>query len=90
MNGELNLFRRLGCEPKEGDTTPFHELLEFLTQDEKEILPWILDWLAYPLKHLGTKLYTCLTMWSVEHGVGKSLLGYRRDEDYRPLHPVHV
>lgn len=70
---ELNLWPGWRCEPKKGDTRPFHELLKFLTRDEPRILPWILDWLAYPLQHPGTKLYTCFVLWGRVHGTGKSL-----------------
>jgi hypothetical protein len=79
---ELNLWPGWGRESKKGNTRPFHQLWKFLTRDEKEILPWILDWLAYPLQRPGTKLYTCLSLWGRVHGTGKSLAGYIMKDIY--------
>jgi hypothetical protein len=79
---ELNLWPGWGCEPKKGNTRPFHQLWKFLTRDDKKILTWILDWLAYPLQHPGQKMYTCLVVWGRVHGTGKSLAGYIMQEIY--------
>lgn len=79
---ELNLWRGLGCEPKKGDTSPWHELWEFLTNGEPGIRRWINDWWAYPLQHLGVKLHTCLILWGAVHGTGKSLVGLTMGDIY--------
>jgi hypothetical protein len=73
--GEFNLWPGWGCKPEKGDASPFDQLLKFLTKDEPDILPWIYEWLAYPLQHPGTKMFTSLVVWGTAQGTGKTLLG---------------
>lgn len=74
--GELNSWRGWGCEPKKGSTALWHQLLEHLTRGDPEVLSWIYDWMAFPLQRPGIKLYTCLVVWGLAHGTGKSFDGY--------------
>ena len=77
----LNLWQGLGVEPVQGDIRPFEELLEYLVP-EAQYREWFLQWLAYPLQHPGTKLYTAVMMQSTWQGNGKSFLGYIMGDVY--------
>jgi hypothetical protein len=74
--GNYNLWQGWGCEEKQGDISPWKDLLDFLfnhvTTDERD---WFERWLAYPIQHPGTKMCSAIGVWSVKQGVGKSLAG---------------
>jgi hypothetical protein len=74
---ELNTWPGWGCEPKRGDPALFLRLIDHIftgaTADERL---WFLRWLAYPLQHPGTKLFTTCLIHGVDQGTGKSLVGY--------------
>jgi hypothetical protein len=83
MDGGWNTWRGWGCEPIEGSIAPFAEYFNYVcTNMEPEHRKWLLQWLAYPLQHPGTKLYTTVLLWSPYKGVGKSGLGYTMKEIY--------
>jgi hypothetical protein len=95
---ELNTWIGWGCEPKQGDITPWSELLDHLFGEEKAALEWFRKWLAYPLRYPGTKLYSAVVLWGRVHGTGKSLIGYSMSRIYgtnateigeRELHSLH-
>ena len=69
----VNLFTGWGVEAVEGDTAPFHALLEFLCGGDELGKDWVLNWLAWPLQHPGQKLPTALVFHGAE-GTGKSYL----------------
>lgn len=77
--GYVNMFRGLPIKPKAGDCTKVLELLEHLCStedgqgDEKPLMDWILNWLAYPLQHLGAKMQTAVLFHGLP-GAGKNLL----------------
>jgi hypothetical protein len=75
---ELNIWSGWGCEPKKGDVRMWTKLLDFLVdpQKEPEGRRWLEQWLAWPLIHPGTKLYTAVVLWGLIHGTGKSTVGY--------------
>lgn len=75
---ELNIWKGWGCEPKKGSVKLWTQLLDFLVDPKKEPAArrWLEQWLAYPLIHPGTKLYTAVVMWGRVHGTGKSTIGY--------------
>lgn len=75
-NGELNVWRGWGVEPKAGDVSLWKELLDYLFRNEPEARDWFERWLAYPLQYPGTKMYSSPVLWSLEHGTGKSFIGY--------------
>lgn len=61
-------------EPKRGECTLLLDLLEFLCAGEsnrKELLNWILKWLAYPLQHPGAKMQSAIVIHGPQ-GTGKS------------------
>lgn len=69
----VNLFHGWGVEPKAGDTTPFHAVLEHLVSSDEQIKDYVLNWLAYPLQHPGHKMPTALVFHG-EEGSGKNML----------------
>lgn len=74
--GALNVWPGWGVQPKRGSVALFKELLDHLwTGAIPEHQTWFLQWLAYPLRHPGTKLYTSVLLYSRTQGVGKSLVG---------------
>lgn len=74
-DNNVNLWKGWGTEFKAGDTTPWHRLMEFVFQGDPVARPWFEQWLAYPIQHPGTKLYTAANLWSLSQGVGKTLIG---------------
>lgn len=74
--GELNTWRGPGIEPREGDTTLWHQLLDHLFLPDAHARDWFLRWCACPLQRPGAKLLTAVVLWGVHQGTGKSLLGY--------------
>jgi hypothetical protein len=78
-----NTWPGWGCEPTKGSVKPFLELVDHLFEGSpRESKQWFLQWLAYPLQHPGTKLFTSVLLWGVRHGTGKSLIGYTMGRIY--------
>lgn len=76
----INLFDGIAMEPVEGDVAPMLELVRYLTSRSSEDateadmhMHWMLQWLAYPLQHVGAKLRTSIVMHGDE-GAGKNFL----------------
>jgi hypothetical protein len=61
-NNELNLWTGMGCEPVEGDVDRWLKLLEHGLPDER-IRKWFIQWMAYPVQHLGAKLHSYVHLW---------------------------
>lgn len=74
--GELNTWPGWGCEPKQGDITPWTQLLEFIFEDEDEFRVWFERWCAYPIQNPGTKMFSSVVIHGKAHGTGKTLIGY--------------
>lgn len=75
VGNQFNVWEDWPYKPAEGDVTPFIELIEHIFKDvDPQYKKWFLQWLAYPIQHPGTKLYTAVVMWGAQ-GVGKSLIG---------------
>ena len=82
-NSAWNTWPGWGCEPKKGSVAPFTKLIDNLFKGAPDIhKQWFLQWLAYPIQHPGTKLFTCVMLWGVRHGTGKSFIGYTMREVY--------
>jgi Family of unknown function (DUF5906)/Domain of unknown function (DUF3854) len=78
-----NTWSGWGCEPKKGDTRPWHKLLKHLFSDaDKGAFDWFLDWCAYPLQYPGTKLFSAVVVHGIYEGTGKSLIGYTLGKIY--------
>lgn len=72
-----------GTTVAKGDIGLWSELVAFLFDGEStDTQKWFLQWLAYPLQHPGTKLFTACVIWSRAQGVGKTLLGYTMERIY--------
>lgn len=75
-DNQLNTWSGLTCEPKRGDIKPWNDLLDFIFQGNKDLKKWFVQWCAYPIQHLGTKLNTSVLLHGLHHGTGKSFVGY--------------
>lgn len=78
----FNTWKGWGVQPKKGDIKPWKELLEHLFKDAPAERKWFEQWCAYPLQNPGAKLFTCVLMWGICTGTGKSLVGYTLNEIY--------
>ena len=74
-HNEWNTWPGWGVLPAQGTVQPFLDLIEHLFSNDKGAKRWFMQWLAYPLQHPGTKLFTSVLLWGVRHGTGKSLIG---------------
>lgn len=77
---KINLFDGIKMVPVEGDVKPVMDLIQFLTSracqdhtDTDAVHHWLMQWMAYPLQHLGSKLRTAVVMHGDE-GAGKNFL----------------
>lgn len=82
VKGEMNIWPGWGCEPVEGDITPWNQLLDYLFDGEPHSRQWFERWLAWPLQHPGDKMFTSAVVWGLRHGTGKSLIGYTMGKIY--------
>lgn len=83
--GELNTWAGWGMNSntvQAGNIKPWRELLDFLFQSSPKEQHWFEQWLAYPLQHPGTKLYSTVVIWGTIHGTGKTLIGYTMQRIY--------
>lgn len=78
----LNLWTGLPLEPAKGDIKPWSKLMDYVFAHDTEARGWFEQWLAYPLQHLGVKMFTAVVMWSVETGTGKTLIGHTMQRLY--------
>jgi hypothetical protein len=83
VGGCLNVWKGWACQPVKGDIAPWHQLLDYLftgcpVQDRQ----WFEQWLAYPLQHPGTKLYSAVVLWGIHQGTGKTLIGHTMFQIY--------
>lgn len=69
----INLWRKSEVRPMAGDATPWLDLVKFLTGTD-QMYTWLLQWLAYPLQHPGTKLLQGVFVWSYAQGIGKNFI----------------
>lgn len=74
----LNLWKGLSLEPRDGDVSRWLQLLDRNIPDEA-LRRWVIQWLAYPLQHLGEKLNTFLHLYGPP-GSGKQAV----------LHPLRL
>jgi hypothetical protein len=72
-DGCINSWRGFSYPSTEGNVTPWLDLLERLFPFEDE-RTYVVQWLAHLVQHPGVKMYTALTIWSRQQGVGKNLL----------------
>ena len=67
----LNAYKPNDLKPVEGDTKLWHELLDYVFMHNKKHKNQFLDWLAYQVQHVGTKLRYAIIIYSKEFQVGK-------------------
>jgi hypothetical protein len=89
-DGSYNTWPGWAVEPKHGSIAPWEDLLNSVMSTalpEHDL--WLRRWLACPIRHPGTKLYTAVMMWGVKQGTGKTLLGetmkYLYGKNYRQI-----
>ena len=72
----LNTWRGWGVEAKRGDVKPWLKMFKRLFGGAPpEFRKWVLQWIAYPIQHPGTKLYTSLVVHGRGQGTGKTFFG---------------
>lgn len=74
FDGMWNFWRGWGAEPKKGDVSPWHRLMDHVFKGADKERAYFKRWLAYPIQHPGAKLYTA-TVLVGPPGAGKSLTG---------------
>lgn len=74
-NNEYNLWKGWGSVPKKGSIKVFIDAVKIIFNNDKVLIPWFLDWVAYPIQKPGAKMLTGVLLQSVEHGTGKSSIG---------------
>lgn len=73
---EYNTWSGWGTVPKKGDIKPWLWLLDRVFGKDKAARDWQEKWLAYPIQHPGTKMFTSCALWGGRQGTGKSSIGY--------------
>lgn len=53
---------------------PILRLIDHLCNGDRQAVEFTLNWLAYPLQHIGAKMATALVFHGDTHGAGKTLL----------------
>lgn len=71
VDGNLNLWRGMGCDPLEGEVKPWLDLLDNNIED-KELKKWLIQWLAYPLQNPGKKMASYVLVFGPS-GTGKNV-----------------
>jgi len=69
---EFNLFDGLALQSQYGSCNKILALAKHLTNYDPGLFHWLMCWLAYPLKHIGAKMRTCVVVHGGQ-GVGKNL-----------------
>ncbi len=75
-DGSINDWRGWGCEPEKGDVQPWEEMMRYIFKGTpSHYRTWFERWLAYPLQHPGTKIFSACVFWGTTQGTGKSTIG---------------
>jgi hypothetical protein len=67
----LNAYKPNDLKPEEGDTKLWNEMLDYIFVHNKKHKKQFLDWLAYQVQHVGTKLRYAIIIYSKEFQIGK-------------------
>lgn len=72
----INLFRGLPLKPvKSADSCrAIRAVVWHLCNQDSEVFEWLMRWLAYPIRNVGSKMATAVLVHSETEGTGKSLL----------------
>lgn len=74
-DNNINSWTGWGVTPKKGSIKIWHEFMDYFFAGDPEFRQWFEQWLAYPLQHPGHKLYTCVLLYGLTQGTGKSFIG---------------
>ena len=74
-SGALNLWSGWPQEPRPGDVSLWHRLMDHIFGDAEKERRWFEQWCAYPIQHPGAKLLSAVILWSAVEGSGKSSVG---------------
>ena len=84
--GEYNIYRPSQLVPAKGDISPWLDLQRRMLKElDAGHVTWFRRWLAYPLRFPGTKMFSCVLVWSFKGGTGKNLLA----ETMLPVYGEH-
>lgn len=75
-NCQLNTWQGWPMEPRQGRCDILLDLIEYLCSEDdnrKEVVKWLLRWMAYPLQHPGAKMSSAVIMHGPQ-GTGKSTI----------------
>ena len=67
-----NLFGGLESQPVAGKYDLVLELLDHICADRRDVVDWVLDWVAYMLQNVGAKMSTAIVMRGPQ-GCGKNM-----------------
>ena len=70
----LNSYKPNNLKPEEGDVKLWNELINYMFVGNKRHINQFLDWLAYQVQHVGTKLRFAIIIYSKEFQVGKGTI----------------
>ena len=74
-DNEYNLWKGWGAIPEKGSIRPFIKAVNKIFDNDKELVQWFLDWIAYPIQNPEAKMLSAVLLQSVYQGTGKSSLG---------------
>lgn len=76
VRGCLNTWPGWGVSASKGSVTPWKNLLDHLFDEaSRESRVWFEQWCLYPMANPGSKLLSACGLWSLDQGLGKSLIG---------------
>jgi hypothetical protein len=76
---------------KHESVRPWLEFTEYISPDlTDEQREWWIDWMAYPLQHLGGKTRQAVLIWSEANGTGKNTVGNILTPMYGPANWLEI
>jgi len=74
-DNEFNLWEGWAHEPVKGSVKPFMSAVKKIFNNDKKLITWFLNWVAYPIQNPATKMLSAVLLQSIYQGTGKSSLG---------------
>jgi hypothetical protein len=75
FESQLNRWRGWACDPVEGDTTLWEELLANVFNGDESSRQWFEQWCAFQFQEPGKKMAVAVILWGVLQGTGKTTIG---------------
>lgn len=72
-DGSLNVWTPPTVRPRAATPKRWLEMVRYIMRTE-ENMQWLLQWLAYPVQHPGTKLSQAVFVYGARQGVGKTFI----------------